>query len=256
MSRRRFYAPPENISGSSITLPKGESHHLVRVLRLKGGDEAFVFDGRGNEYRCAIIDAIPSGSSLEIIEPQTNAVESPLTLILGQALAKAEKFDFIVQKATELGVSRIWPLATEFSEIRLDPEQASKRVARWKRISLEALKQCGRRRLVEISEPMTIGELCAAPPSGNSDLHLVFSEKGGAAITDTFKELKPPAALTAFIGPEGGWSDPELALLDASGVRSVSLGPRILRTETAAVVAITLIQHLFGDLSRQRTDER
>jgi len=246
MSRRRFYAQPGDISGSTVILSKEETHHLVHVLRLRAGGEVFVFDGCGNEYRCSFQATKGSRAELEIVEPLTDDVESPFRLTLAQSLAKSDKFDFIVQKATELGVSRIIPLMTEHKSIRLNGDQVEKRLDRWRRISLEELKQSGRRRLVEIAPPI---EITMLPKAEAARLLLVFSEKGGVSIAAALRQADTANDLTALIGPEGGWSDGELALLEGRGAVAVGLGPRILRTETAAVVAITLLQHWLGDLS-------
>ena len=246
MSRRRFYAQPTDIDDSLVSLSKEETHHLVHVLRLKPGGEIFVFDGCGNEYRCSYRSEKHARAELEVIEPLNDSVESPVRLTLAQSLAKSDKFDLIVQKATELGVTRIIPLTTEHANVRINRDQEDKRLDRWRRISLEALKQCGRRRLVEIAAPMTVSKLTEAE---NSGFLLVFSEKGGTAINAALRQAGTLAGLTALIGPEGGWSDAELTFLEGRGATAVSLGPRILRTETAAVVAITLVQHWLGDLS-------
>jgi 16S rRNA (uracil1498-N3)-methyltransferase len=187
-------------------------------------------------------------------EELDDAVESPLRLTLAQALTKGEKFDFIVQKTTELGVTSIAPLATRYADVKLDDEQIAKRVERWRRISLEALKQCGRRKLVEIAGPRTLREFLSASET-SAELAithrklLVFSEAGGVAVDDALAEMSVTANIVAMIGPEGGWNDDELSLLQELGCVAVTLGPRVLRTETAAVVAITLIQHAIGDLS-------
>ena len=246
MSRRRFYAKPSDISGAIVNLSREETHHLVHALRSKPGDQVFVFDGCGNEYHCCFLAETGSHAELEIIVPLGDLVESPIRLTLAQSLAKSDKFDLIVQKATELGVSRIIPVTAERADVRLNRDQHDKRLDRWRRISLEALKQCGRRRLVEITAPMTLDRLTSAEDPG---LLLVFSEKGGTSIAGALRQAGTPAALGALIGPEGGWSDAELSLLDRRGATAVSLGPRVLRTETAAVVAVTLIQHWWGDLS-------
>jgi len=261
MARRRFYAPPDNIDGSAITLSPHETHHLIQVLRLTPGDEVFVFDGCGAEYRCSFRRVENDRAHLEIAEPLSDLVDSPLDLSLAQALAKGDKFDFIVQKATELGVSRIVPLVTRYADVRLDEQQKPKRVERWRRISLEAMKQCGRRRLVEIAEPLTIRQLISTQEnagvsgSGIRRAMLVFSERGGLSVHDALAGVKMPCAVFALIGPEGGWSDDELEALNDHGCKAVTLGPRVLRTETAALVGLTLIQHELGDLS-PRTNEQ
>jgi 16S rRNA (uracil1498-N3)-methyltransferase len=260
MARRRFYAPPDKITASEVTLSTHETHHLIHVLRMTPGDQAFVFDGCGREYRCSFRRVEHNRAQLEIADQLSDVVESPNHLTLAQALAKGEKFDFIIQKATELGVSAIAPLITRYADVRLDEEQTTKRVERWRRISLEAMKQCGRRKLVEITAPCTLLQFVAEPAPSLTELAgaapdaqrvlLLFSEKGGMTITDALSDLTFQGPISALIGPEGGWSDDEIETLDACGSKAVSLGPRILRTETAAIVAITLIQHAMGDLSR------
>ena len=261
MPRRRFYAAPDNITASLVALSTHETHHLIHVLRMTPGDEAFVFDGCGTEYRCSFQRVESNRAHLEIEDTLSDVVESPLHLTLAQALVKGERFDLIIQKATELGVSCIAPLMTRYADVRLDDQQRTRRLERWRRISLEALKQCGRRRLVEITTPRTLREFIAerAPSSARTPgaapnlqrALLLFSEKGGMAVTDALAEIPSDCPVSALIGPEGGWSADELETLNDRGCKAVTLGPRVLRTETAAVVAITLIQHALGDLSHQ-----
>jgi 16S rRNA (uracil1498-N3)-methyltransferase len=194
---------------------------------------------------------------LEIIEQLTDEVESPLNLTLAQALAKGEKFDFIVQKATELGVRRIVPVITENSDVRIADEKVDRRLIRWRRVALEALKQCGRRRLVQIEPPLSFTEFlhCENPQSAagtgeESPLVLAFTEKDGMPIDHPLTNRTTDAQVTAVIGPEGGWSATEIRAMGEFGCHAVTLGRRILRTETAAITAIALIQHALGDLSR------
>lgn len=255
MARRRFYASPESVDGSQVTLSSDETHHLTHVLRLKAGSEVFVFDGQGSEYRCEFVAVNTNRAQLDIIDVLTDRVESPVYLTLAQAMAKGEKLDFIIQKATELGVSRIVPLVTEHADVKLSREQALKRLDRWQRISLEAMKQSGRRKLVEITAPIALKEFLAAQSlAANRGILLVFSERGGEGISEPLAcandGANDPQVVTAMIGPEGGWTAGELDLLDEHGAKAVTLGPRILRTETAAIAAITLIQHAVGDLSK------
>ena len=258
MARRRFYASPNKITASLATLSTHETHHLIHVLRMTPGDEAFVFDGCGREFRCSFRKVEENQAQLEIEDALSDVIESPLHVTLAQALAKGEKFDFIVQKATELGVSAIAPLITRNSDVRLDDHQKTNRVERWQRISLEAMKQCGRRRLVEIARPRSLREFIAEQqPAKPADalqtrVTLVFSEAGGMPLAEVLQPMAQPGVVCALIGPEGGWSVDELEALKDSGFRAVTLGPRVLRTETAALVALTLIQHAMGDLSRSR----
>jgi 16S rRNA (uracil1498-N3)-methyltransferase len=255
MQRRRFYASPAELDGNRVRLSLDESHHLIRVLRLNRGDEVFVFDGYGREYRCKFDKVENQRAVLEIVEALSDEVESPLHLTLAQALAKGEKFDFVVQKATELGVNRIVPIASEHADLKLNREQAEKKVERWQRISLEALKQCGRRRLVEINMPLTLADFLNASreqASGRKSQSPVvyFNERGGLLIKEALDKLVDKGTVMALIGPEGGWSDDEIEFMNERGCLALTLGRRVLRTETAAIVAATLLQHLLGDLSR------
>jgi 16S rRNA (uracil1498-N3)-methyltransferase len=255
MQRRRFYASPGELEGNRVRLSLDESHHLIRVLRLNRGDDVFVFDGYGREYQCKFDKIENQRAVLEIVEALSDEVESPLQLTLAQALAKGEKFDLVVQKATELGVSRIVPIASEHADWKLNREQAEKKVERWQRISLEALKQCGRRRLVEINKPLTLTDFLntrrgEASRRESQDAVIYFNERGGLLIKEALDELVDKGSVIALIGPEGGWSDEEIEFMNGRGCLALTLGRRVLRTETAAIVAATLLQHLLGDLSR------
>jgi 16S rRNA (uracil1498-N3)-methyltransferase len=234
----------------TVSLASEEARHLRDVLRLKPGDEAFVFDGEGREYRCRVAEQTRDGALLEIEEEvAAERPESPLRLTLGVALLKGEKFDLVVQKATELGVARIVPVAAKLSDVRIkDVSDAARRVARWKRIALEALKQSGRARLPEVIGPTAFAALVES--SGpNEGCRLVFSERDGRGLLETAGQWPEGCAMvTALIGPEGGWADEELAHAKACGWSIVTLGGRRLRAETAAIAAATLLQHLFGDL--------
>lgn len=241
MQRHRFYAPPTQISGSQILLNEDEAYHLTRVLRLHQGATVYAFDGAGNEYECRIAQADKRTVTLDIQHQLTDAVDSPLRLTLAQALVKGDKFDWIVQKATELGVTRIVPLITDNSDIRKAEERAEQKLTRWRRISLEAVKQCGRRTLVEIIEPQSYAEFCA---TDQSELRWLLAERNGQPMATFSADV---TSLSVVIGPEGGWSDAELATAQQHQFSALQLGRRILRTETAALVALTLAQANCGD---------
>ncbi|HEX8130996.1 MAG TPA: 16S rRNA (uracil(1498)-N(3))-methyltransferase [Pyrinomonadaceae bacterium] len=262
MMRRRFYAPPEQFApdGASVVLTREETQHLLSVLRLKAGDEAFVFDGAGREYAC-IVGATGGGGrraetvTLEVraeVEPQRP--ESPLELTLAVALLKGEKFDLVVQKATELGAWRIVPVETKRADVRLPREgrEAATRVARWRRLALEAAKQSGRARLPEVCAPIAFEALLAGEAreaAVGEERRLFFTERGGRGLRETVQEWPaPPAKLTALVGAEGGWDDEEIARAAGAGWLAVTFGGRVLRAETAAIVVTGLLQHLYGDL--------
>ncbi|MDQ3009387.1 MAG: 16S rRNA (uracil(1498)-N(3))-methyltransferase [Acidobacteriota bacterium] len=246
MQRHRFYALKSQISDSKITLDGDESHHLARVLRLGIGDRVFIFDGEGCEWECEIASVGKRETELTPLRQLADAVESPLNLTLAQALIKGDKFDWVIQKATELGVTRIVPLLTDHSDVKMGKaraeERAESRSLRWRRISIEALKQSGRRRLVEIVEPIRFMDFCESNSTGHN---LIFSERGGRKLRDITDNL---TQITVSIASEGGWSERELQTAETNNFIAVHLGARILRTETAAIAAVTLAQHLFGDL--------
>jgi 16S rRNA (uracil1498-N3)-methyltransferase len=260
--RRRFYAPPEQFApdGASVRLAREETLHLRRVLRLKAGDEAFVFDGVGREYACVVgtagdDDRRAEAATLEVrgeVEPQSP--ESPLDLTLAVALLKGEKFDLVVQKATELGARRIVPVETKRADVRLlrEGRDAAERVARWRRLALEAAKQSGRARVPEISVPIELAAFLAGE-SGAAEMdeerRLFFTERGGRGLAEIVRAWPVrPARLTALVGAEGGWDDEEMARASATGWLAITFGGRILRAETAAIVVTGLLQHLCGDL--------
>jgi 16S rRNA (uracil1498-N3)-methyltransferase len=272
--RRRFYAPPAAFApdGASVTLVREETLHLRSVLRLKAGDEAFVFDGEGREYACVVVnDAAGAGRGARAAETATLEVrgrveaeraESPLDLTLAVALLKGEKFDLVVQKATELGACRIVPVETKRADVRLQPprgggrgREATDRVARWRRLALEAAKQSGRARLPEVCAPVAFqtlleAEKAAIAGAGEPDARrLFFTERGGRGLSETIGEWPSrPAKLTALVGAEGGWDDEEIERAVAAGWLAVTFGGRVLRAETAAIVVAGLLQHLYGDL--------
>jgi 16S rRNA (uracil1498-N3)-methyltransferase len=245
MQRHRFYAAPSSFTEKYVRLDSDEAHHLTRVIRLGAGARVFVFDGEGAEYECEVARVAKHEVDLNLLRRLDDDVESPLRLTLAQALIKGDKFDWVIQKATELGVTRIVPLITDHSDIKGAEERAGRWIQRWRRISLEALKQCGRRRLVEICEPAPFDDFCG---SAEQDACLIFSERGGVSLADVSANLRDIVQLNLCVGSEGGWSERELRKAASCGFTPVSLGSRILRTETAAIAAVSLAQHLFGDL--------
>ena len=241
MQRHRFFAAPKQIIDSLITLDFDESHHLSRVLRLSSGATVFTFDGLGNEFKCEVTEVNKKSVLLSIIGTVTDPVESPLNLTLGQAILQNDKFDLIVQKATELGVTRIVPLITEFCEFRKVAGN-EQRLLRWRKIALEATKQCGRRILTEIADPQTFADFCQHQPN---TLRLIFSEQGGGKL----RSLSETNSISVVIGPKGGWSQTELSIAEENNFTAIYLGNRILKAETAAITATALLQLQFGDLS-------
>jgi 16S rRNA (uracil1498-N3)-methyltransferase len=275
MTRRRFYAPPEAFSpdGRSVQLSGEETRHLRNVLRLKTGDEIFVFDGAGKEFQGRVETVARDTTEVSVINQAEPAQpESSLDLTLAVALLKGEKFDLVIQKATELGVTRIIPVMTARTDVRIKSDgDAERKITRWERIALEATKQSGRARLMKIERPARFSDLvrdcdrdnsagrdgasedaCAPVKDAwlNSDVRIMFTEREGASLAEALGDgQNGPQTLMALIGPEGGWAEDEIDQALAAGWRTVTLGGRILRAETAAIVAATLIQHRLGDLT-------
>ena len=246
MTRRRFLAVRDafNFAEQTVTLGSEEARHLRDVLRLKAGAEVYVFDGAGREFRCVVVNSNRDSAELRIeSEVEPAKPESQLQINLCVALLKGEKFDLVVQKATELGVTKVTPLITRYADIHLrDATDATKRVARWQRIALEAAKQSGRAFVPEISLPLTFDDALAV-----EDFRVMFSERGG----DSLKSLTnhaAPQSITALVGSEGGWSDEEIEAARRRDFHIVTLGGRVLRAETAAITITALLQNLFGDL--------
>jgi 16S rRNA (uracil1498-N3)-methyltransferase len=257
MTRRRFYAPSTDFAPDekSATLSAEETRHARDVLRLQPGDEIFIFDGAGREFHCEIQTINRDSTELSVIaEVEPARPESPLNLTLAIALLKGEKFDLVIQKATELGVKRIVPLDTERADVRLrDKDSTNKRVARWRRIALEAAKQTGRAYVPEIAAPLIFNLLLTSADDdqelSTNVTRLMFSERDGTSLAEATNNFagRPPT-IVAVVGPEGGWTDAELELAHDAGWQIVSLGGRTLRAETAGITVVALLQHRFGDL--------
>jgi len=236
MSRRRLFLPPQSIAGDRARLTPEAAHYLRDVLRLLPGAELELFDGAGGTYPAEVEE----GLSTLRLGPRREA-RPKLELWLLAALSKGEKMDLTVQKATELGATRIAPFPADRSVVRIDPGKAAERALRWRRIAEEAARQCGRSEVPSVASPSPLAELLAAIPEGFA--RFAF-HPGGEPLADA----TGGAAVAGVVGPEGGLSPEEVLACERAGARSVSLGPRILRAETAAIVAVALLQARFGDL--------
>jgi 16S rRNA (uracil1498-N3)-methyltransferase len=232
---RRFFAP--DLGGETVVLAPEEAHHLVEVLRLAEGAEVVLFDGKGGAARAVVLEVAPS-VTLRLLGREP-ARESTLALALALAPPKGDRMTFIVQKLTELGVRRIVPLVTERGEV--DEGDCRRRLPRWRRVALESCKQCGRSRIPELEPPLRLEEVLRGH-SGPS----FMAQPGGSPLRSAIPRGSP---ILVLVGPEGGWSEGELDLAAAHGAASLGLGPRTLRTETAAIVAAALVQFLGGDLA-------
>jgi 16S rRNA (uracil1498-N3)-methyltransferase len=276
MSGPRVYLDLPLASGSELLLPAAAAGHVVRVLRLRRGAPLTLFNGRGGSYAATLLDAgrheqarvavgahdprereSPLPATLERDGKQVWARvgaftaderESPLDVTLLQGIARGERMDLIVQKATELGVARIVPLLCERSVVRLDHRQAERRLAHWRAIAIAACEQCGRNRLPRIESATAFAALADAADSllsGGGAARLLLTADAPVALAAMATRLE---AVNLLIGPEGGLSEPEQALARRVGFQPCHLGPRILRTETAPPAALAVLQALAGDL--------
>ncbi|MDZ7853903.1 MAG: 16S rRNA (uracil(1498)-N(3))-methyltransferase [Halomonas sp.] len=227
--------------GGDVVLPEGPARHVARVLRLAEGAPLRLFDGAGLEARAVIVEASRKRvvARVEALAPGTG--ESPLAVHLGQAISKGDRMDYAIQKAVELGVAAITPLYTEHGDVRLRGEREAKKLAHWQAVAASACEQCGRATLPPVHPPAGLPEWLAGRDEA---LRLVLHP----GTTGAFAQGEAPATAVLLIGPEGGLSKAEVQASLAGGFAPLSLGPRILRTETAPVVALSLLQSRFGDL--------
>ncbi len=240
---KRFYAPPEQFDDKAVTLAIEETRHLRDVLRMKVGDEAQVFDGAGREFLVEVANIAKRETLLQIVkEIEPPAPESNLELTIAASVYKNDKFDLVIQKAVELGVARVAPIVTFRSETNL--QASKKRTERWRKIALEATKQCERARIMTVEEPIEFDAFMASMEDHSGAL-LMFSEKDGKGLPEKIAGKQ----LTALIGPKGGWEDSEIQIAEDRGFIPVKLGRRIMRAETAAITFAALLQNRFGDLN-------
>lgn len=243
MRLTRVHVPGPLTAGSRQTLEGDAANHIARVLRLQQGDALTLFDGRGGEH-AASVEGFRKGAVIVAVGDRSTPVrESPLCLTLAQGVSRGERMDWVVQKATELGVTRIVPVLTERTVVRLDTKQAERKRLHWRGIAIAACEQSGRDRLPDIAQPLTLADFLGSLESRAS--RVLLSPAGKLRLADL---PRPDAGVVVLIGPEGGLSEAEQRAALAAGFAAARLGPRVLRTETAAVAALTLIQHQAGDL--------
>ena len=244
----RFFTTPENISDDKVVLRGSDVAHIRKVLRLKGGDRIQVLDGRGNCYTVILTilgrDRIETTISLK---EDASTCESPLRICLGQGMVKGTGFDGIVRKSVELGVDKVVPVSASRCISKLSQEDTAKKIDRWSRIAREASKQCGRSRVPDISsKSTTVKDFCFV--NQNSDLKLIFWEEERSLLIKDLLHRSHLNSVAILIGPEGGFSSKEVEIARKYGFQSVTLGPRLLRTDTAPLAAISILQNRWGDL--------
>ncbi len=241
----RLYLPEVKAPGK-VRLPRHAAHYLVRVLRLKKGQDFLVFDGISDEWRATLDDISRHEAEATILERVRQEDAPRVTVEVLPALVKGERMDWAIQKCTELGVSAIRPVATERTVARIDAQKAT-RLERWHTLAAEACRQCGRIRLPEITPPASLVEALNDEREGlNLMLHFGPEAKPLAAL---HREHPDVHLVRAFSGPEGGFTEAEMLHMQRNNTRLASLGPRVLRAETAPVAAATLIQGLWGDMA-------
>jgi 16S rRNA (uracil1498-N3)-methyltransferase len=239
---RRFFVPPGTIAGREVILPQELARRLAKVLRLQRGDHVVLADGAGRDYEVELRDVSARAASALVVGERPSPPEPSLALVLYQSLVRPQRFELVLEKGTEIGVSRFVPLLSGRAQVRT--EAGSQRTQRWRRIVTEAAEQCGRGRVPAVDPPMPLEEAVRSAPG----LRLIPWE-GERVLTlgSYLRELEErPATVSLIIGPEGGFAEDEVELARRAGCVPVSLGPRILRSETAGIVAAALVMHELG----------
>jgi len=229
--------------GATVALPEAAAAHLVRVLRLGIGAPVVLFNGDGHDHAAELVAVGKRGAEALVGRATPVDRESPLRITLAQGIARGEKMDWILQKATELGVAAIAPVLTDRTEVKLDGDRADKRLQHWRGVLASACEQCGRARLPVLAPPVPLAAWAAAE---SASLKLMLDPEGDCALASL--ALPPETTVALAIGPEGGLSERDRSALRAAGFRGLRLGPRILRTETAGLAAIAALQALHGDM--------
>ena len=239
----RFYVPPPLPVSGSFDLPPEAAHHASRVLRLRTGEAVEIFDGIGNARQGRIVRIEGKGVTVAEISATDSNRESPLHVVLAQALSGSEKMDWIIQKATELGVAEIQPLATDRSVAKLTAERTHKRLEHWQQVSISACEQCGRNILPRIYSPLEIMTWLQRSDMMTAARYILLPD-GEATLHD---QAKPKGEAVLLIGAEGGFSEAESTAAQRCGFVPIRIGARVLRTETAAIAGLAVLQTLWGD---------
>jgi len=238
----RVYVDQALEDGTTCRLPEEAAHHVATVLRMKTGEELLLFNGRGGSYR-AVISSMQKRSveiTIGLHVPEDH--ESPLSITLAQAVMRGQHMDYALQKAVELGVQHIVPLLCLHGNVKLGDDQIQHRIGHWHKIITSACEQCGRNRIPQLSVPLRLTDWVGTDPN---ELKLMLHPRDGIRLASM---QSPGRSVTLLAGPEGGFSDDEIASATRHGYKSVTLGPRILRAESAALVAISICQGLWGDI--------
>jgi 16S rRNA (uracil1498-N3)-methyltransferase len=246
----RLFLPPENFTTQQIRITGDQARHLCLVLRVQSGDVLTIFDGLGYRYTCKTLKINKKEVIAEQVKKEPYSAESPVSITLAQGIPKGDKMDLIVQKSTELGVTKIIPLFTDRSQVR-----HTEKADRWRKIALSAAQQSGREKIPEISEPydfntflLSLQAGCVGPTEQFHAGIIFFEGHKESNLGEILTEFKNKKELSLLVGPEGGFSEDEVYSAVEKGFMEASLGPRILRTETAPITAISIIQYELGDM--------
>ncbi len=236
----RIFTPQAITSNSILVLAEPQSHYLSKVLRMQAGRELILFNGEGGEYSAEISAVHKKHVDVSVKEFSAENRQSHLQLELAIGVSRGERMDWVLQKATELGATKITPLLTERTEVKLSGERADKKIEHWQQILISACEQCQRNILPELSEPKNYSDWVV---QCDAELKFVLHHRDSKGLPAE----KTPQSVTLLIGPEGGLDDDEIAQALTQGFAPLTLGPRVLRTETAPIAAISLVQYLWGD---------
>ena len=240
----RFHCPQPLVPGSIVDLPEAVAHHL-QVVRQQSGDELVLFNGDGGQVRARLVDIGKRRASAEILAIEAIDVELPFRVTLAQGLPEGSKMDWIVEKAVELGAAAIQPLAAQRSVVRLSGDRADKRLAHWQSVVVSASEQCGRNRLAEIA-PVQDFHRWLGQPAGDGE-RILLSPRADASLAQWTRQT-PARDVTLLVGPEGGFTEQEEDAARAAGALPLSMGPRVLRTETAGLAALAILAASWGGI--------
>ncbi len=238
----RIFLSPEDISSDILTITGDQARHLALVLRLKPSDMVSVLNGTGYEYECRIISSHKKEIRAEVLSKTPYSAESPVSITIVQGISKGERMDIAVQKSTELGATRFIPVTTERTQVK-----KTQKVERWRKIALSAAQQSGRDKLLDIDEPVSLEEYLSTQVTPSANI-ILFEEHRDRNLKQILKSLDGVKQITVLIGPEGGFTKDEVAAAEEKGFIRASLGPRILRTETAPITVLSIIQYELGDM--------
>ncbi len=247
MPQNRFYCPEKLALGAIVSLPESAAIHAARVLRMTIGDQAILFNGDGQDYTCELT-LVKKNEVLAKIKSSTSVHnEPPLNITLLQGISSGDRMDYTIQKAVELGVNHIQPIATERSVVKLNQERAAKRLAHWQNVVHSACEQSGRAVVPQIAEPKSLNHWLAENPHQHQ-CRILLNPIGAKRLTELEKpNLETTHEIQLLIGAEGGLSPNEIEMANSNGFQSIILGPRILRTETAALAAMASMHIVWGD---------